>query len=271
MIEEVIQQIPVDKITCAKQVREHFDEESLAGLAQSLKEGQEQPVRLRQDGTQFVVITGGRRVMAASKAGLATIGAIVERKPLSESAVLLRQLTENIQRESLSPLEMARGIDRLQKSTSWSGTQIATKLGLSNATVTRLLALLSLPEYIQAKVATGEISAGAGYELARVKDTEQQTVLAGQAIGGQLNRDALSGAVKAKRETTVNNTVPLSTRVTAKLNAGRSVTVSAAALNLEKFIEILEELIGRVRQARPKGIALGTFFKILHDQAKQPA
>lgn len=181
--------------------------------------------------------------------------------------MLQRQFIENVQREDLTPLEKANAIDRLMKQTGWSGTQTATKLGLSNAAVTRLLALLSLPDAIRAKIETGEVTASAGYERARVGDSEQQAKLAAQVASGELSRDALSGAVKAKKASPAESS--RAARATAKLNDGRSVTVSSADLTLDSFIQILEDLLTRARQARPKGLALPTFLKVLQDQAKQ--
>ncbi len=269
MSDEIIQQIALDKINCVKQVREDFDEEALVGLAQSLKEsGQQQPIRLRPDGNRFAIIMGARRVMAARKAGFATIGAIVERGELRESELLQRQFIENVQREDLTPIEKAKAIERLMKATGWAATLTAAKLGLSNAAVTRLLSLLTLPDEIRAKVASGELSASSAYELARVKDAGQQAQLADQAASGKLNRDALSGAVKANKNSARKAPSTLPARATAKLNEGRSVTVISQSLTLESFIGILEELLARARQARPKGLALDTFLKVLHDQAK---
>jgi hypothetical protein len=127
----------------------------------------------------------------------------------------------------------------------------------------------ALPEAIRKQIESGEVSASAAYELSRVKDAGQQALLASQAAAGQITRDALSGTVKAKKLCASEKSEEGHTRVTAKLSAGRSVSVSAAALNLDSFIETLEELLARARQARPKGLALGTFLKVLQDQAKQ--
>ena len=40
-------------------------------------------------------------------------------------------------------------------------------------------------------------------------------------------------------------------------------------LTLEMFIEVLEEILGRARQARPRGLALGTFLKVLRDESQR--
>jgi ParB family chromosome partitioning protein len=114
---------------------------------------------------------GARRVMAARKCGLSTIGAIIQKSELSETEIVQLQFVENCQRESITPLAKASAIQRLMKLSGWSATRAASKLGLSNSAVTRLLSLLSLPDAIRAKIETGEITASAGYELARVGDS----------------------------------------------------------------------------------------------------
>ena len=55
--------------------------------------------------------------------------------------------------------------------------------------------------------------------------------------------------------------------MTAKLNTGRSVTVTAPGLNLSVFIEVLESLVSRARQGRTKGVNLSQFLKLLKMQS----
>ena len=73
------------------------------------------------------------------------------------------------------------------------------KLGFSNAKVSRLLAVLSLPEAIRDQVQAGTIPASAAYELARVEDPGRQAALAEDLAGGRLTRDGLAGMAKAER------------------------------------------------------------------------
>jgi hypothetical protein len=74
----------------------------------------------------------------------------------------------------------------------WNASQAAKELGFSAATVTRLLALLALPNSIVEQVQAGRIPASAAYELARIEDPARQAELAGQLAQGQLTRDGLS-------------------------------------------------------------------------------
>ena len=65
----------------------------------------------------------------------------------------------------------------------------------------------------------------------------------------------------------IQPTAPSPSRVTAKLAGGRAVTVAAESVDLDAFIETLEEVLGKARKARTQGIELGTFAKMLRDQA----
>ena len=192
--------------------------------------------------------------------------AIIEEKALSQGEVIQRQLIANCQREGLSPCEQSDAISVLMEKTDWSQTQVGEHLGMSNATVTRLLALQVLPQSIREQVRAGKIAASAAYELARVGHSARQQELAGQLVSGKLTCDGLAGAMKASRKR--EQPAKSASRVTAKLGLNRAVTVVGEALCLESFIEILEELLGKARKVRSQGVELATFAKMLGDQAK---
>ncbi len=264
---EHIQSIPLDQIQTASQVRTHFDEQAIQGLALSLKEvGQLQPIRVRRVGDQYIIVDGERRYRAATPAGFSAINAIVEGKELGEGELLQRQMIANCQREDLSPLEKARALKQLMTVTGWNAKQVAGGLGMSRAMVSRLLSLLHLPEELQQKVEQGDIPVSAAYELTQVADPRIQESLATALAEGRLNRDGISHARKRGNEAAVNK--PASTsRVTALLGEGRSFTMTAPGLDLESFIGSLEELLAKARRVRPQGMSLRTFITMLKDQA----
>jgi len=267
MQREQIQYLALDQIQTTSQVRTHFDEEAIHGLAMSLKElGQLQPIRVRKIGGKFVPVDGERRCRAALKAGITTIAVIIEEKDLNEGEVIQRQLIANCQREELTPLEKARAVRSLMEATGWNASQAASKLGISNATTTRLLSLLNLPAALQRKVEQGQIAVSAAYELAKVGDAERQAELSQKLADGQLTRDGLTGTLKADRKEATTAATP--SRATAVLAPGRSITVTSDGLDLERFIQLIEDLLARARKVRPQGVELSTFIKMLRDQAK---
>ena len=267
---EQIRQLSLEMIVALPQLRIVADDEQLEGLIASITAvGLLQPIRVRPVGSKFVIVDGERRFRAMYKMGRKTIATIVELNALSDAEVLQKQLISNCQRENLTPLERAVAISRLISLTGWTAGETAAKLGMSSSTATRLLALLTLPQAIQDRIAARDISANAGYQLSLVSDPARQAELARQAGDGELNRDALIAERKKVPHVEKRKSSQSTNRVTAILGDGRSISVAAPTLDLELFIECLESLLAKARQVRTKGIELKTFISMLKDQNNQ--
>ena len=271
MSDRAVQEVAIEKITCRKQVRESFDEDELAGLAQSIKEhGVLQPLLAHREGSAFILDDGERRLRAAKRAGLASVPVIVDPHELSGAAILQRQLVTNCQRQDLKAIETATAIESLMKVTRWTQGEVALRLGFSPGKVSRLLALLELPEAIQEQVAAGDLGATAAYQIARAGDAATQERLADEAVQKSRSRRAGSGEAKGARKLASGNGGP--SRVTAALGGGRTVTLAGTGLvSLDDLVVWLEELLAkarRVRKGQPKGVELSTFAAMLRDEAK---
>ena len=106
---EEFRQVAVELISPnPRQPRAHFDDGTLADLAESMRaRGVLQPVLVRpSDDGRFELIAGERRWRAAQLAGLETIPALVRARDDAESLELA--LIENMAREDLGPVEEAR-------------------------------------------------------------------------------------------------------------------------------------------------------------------
>ena len=269
MGQEVIQYLATESIQCDAQIREQFPEQELIGLARSIQEvGLQQPIRVRRDGDRLVVVDGERRLRAARLIKMREIAAIIEEKELCAGELLQRQLISNLQRSDLSPYARARGIQQLMESTGWPAATAAGKVGLSASSVAKLLALTSLPDSIREKVETGEIPQSAGYLLTQCDDPAKQAELAQQVAERGLTRDQLSDSVKAQHNGAAETTPVQSSRVTAALAGGQSVTVTAAGLTLERFIEVIESVLAKARKSRGHGLGLREFVRMLRDESK---
>ncbi|MBF0109032.1 MAG: ParB/RepB/Spo0J family partition protein [Magnetococcales bacterium] len=164
--------LPIDRISPnMNQPRRFFDEEKLLELANSLKEkGMLQPVLVRKlaDGTHQI-IAGERRWRAARIAGLREIPVI--EKDLNDAETLEISLLENIQREDLNPVELARAFERLVNEYNYSHKQIGDSVGKSRMAVSNILRILKLPPSILQHLEEGRISAGHARALiARIDD-----------------------------------------------------------------------------------------------------
>lgn len=140
LLEEVIED--------AQQVRSEsnpgFTAESLAELAASIVEsgGLKTPISVRSrnaDGL-YVVNHGARRLRASRMAGCRTIRAFID-----DNHDEYDQAIENIQRESFTPMEIARFIERREQRGD-TRSRIAKRLGKSNAFVTQHASLLRLTD-----------------------------------------------------------------------------------------------------------------------------
>lgn len=154
-----VQSLKIDRVTqAAYQPRQVFEPESLAELAQSIREkGVLQPLLVRPRGDAFEIVAGERRWRASQLAGLTEIPVII--RDLGDREALEIAIIENLQREDLGPLEEARAYQALiDHGLNQEG--VAQAVGKGRSTVTNALRLLSLPESALRALDTGAISAG---------------------------------------------------------------------------------------------------------------
>jgi ParB family chromosome partitioning protein len=265
-----IEQIPRKKITWPPQERKHFGEVELAELAETIRaHGILEPIGVIRDGDGYQGLWGQRRWIAAELAGLELVPAVVRDKPRTEAEAMEIRLIENMAREALRPLEQAVGLDQLLKASGRTATDLAKRVGMKPAAVTKSLSLLQLSEPIRQQIDAGLISPAAAYELTRIENPQLRSQLAAQIAGGTLTRDALIGRIKAIKRAATEATETSRSRITAKLSSGRLVTVCGSNLTVDSVITALEELLTRCRAARTKGLALRTMLNVLADEAKQ--
>ena len=103
-------------------------------------------------------------------------------------------------REDLKPIEQARAYKALIDSRGITQRQLAEKLRIAQATVAKSLALLTLPDEIQASVEANEIGPTEAYQLSRIADAEQQVRMASEARAGRLSRDEIEERTRAARK-----------------------------------------------------------------------
>ncbi len=142
-----------------KQPRQYFDEDSLQELAHSIRnDGLQEPVLVRKHNGEYQIVSGERRVRASILAELQTISAIC--RDISDNDMLKLGLIENIQREDLNPIELARAYRSLSEDFEWTQEELAAQVGKKRATVSNTMRLLNLPEDVQEFVIEGAISMG---------------------------------------------------------------------------------------------------------------
>jgi ParB/RepB/Spo0J family partition protein len=121
---------------------------SLDELTKSIQEtGILEPLLVRKNGSFYELLAGSRRLHAAERAGLKTVPVVV--MDVSDEKAFEISLTENLQRENLSPLEIGTALNEGVKRFKLSQRQLARKLGKDVAWINRHIQLLSLPKSVR--------------------------------------------------------------------------------------------------------------------------
>ncbi len=182
------QKLPITKIEPRRgQPREHFDQERLQELAESIeKHGMIQPITVRpMENGYYQIIAGERRWRAARLAGLKEVPVSVMEADEQTTAELA--LIENLQREDLNPIEEARGYKKLMDHFALTQEQVAERVGKSRPVITNAMRLLKLSDGAAVLVESGELSLSHARAILEVADPQAQTSLALLAV-----RDGLS-------------------------------------------------------------------------------
>lgn len=164
------------------QPRRHFEQESLAELAESISQhGILQPLLVRPllDG-RYQLIAGERRWRAAQMAGVSEVPVII--REIDEQKASELALVENLQREDLNPMEEAAGYKTLMENYGLKQEEIAKVVNKSRPAVANALRLLNLPQPVAEMVAAGEISAGHARALLALPTAEEQIETAKEII-----------------------------------------------------------------------------------------
>ena len=169
------------------QPRKYFDEEALAGLAQSIKtDGIMQPVIVRpgENGT-FQIVAGERRWRASQIAELETLPVII--RELTDQQAAQWSLVENLQREDLNPIERAKAFEHLIRAFELNHAQVAERVGVQRPTISNYLRLLDLPSQVQQLILDCELSNGQAKCIAGLSDPNQQLALAKKAVAQSIS------------------------------------------------------------------------------------
>ncbi len=157
----VSNEVPVAKLVPNPyQPRRVFNFEELEGLAQSIKEnGVFTPILVRENQAgNYYIVAGERRTRAAQLAGLKTIPAVIAE--LTDNEMQRIALIENVQREDLNPIEVAKSLKQMIEDQNIKQEEAANVIGKSRSYVANSLGLLKLNEKIINAVLDDKITYG---------------------------------------------------------------------------------------------------------------
>jgi ParB family transcriptional regulator, chromosome partitioning protein len=242
------------------QPRKTFLKEEIARLAASIAaRGVLQPLRIRRDPERecWWVVTGECRLKAAIEAGLTHVPCIEVEGEVSDIDQLSDQVIENVVRNALRPLELARALAKLKSLKGCTSRVLAEELGLSGSAITRAEALLTLPPDVQAMVDDGRLAESKAYDISRLPDEASQRDMAFAVAVRKMNRDQVAEAVRNSVGT--RKTAPKGGRISCRLDGGVSITLARAGEPLTKADVLLavEHLrkVARKLDDHPAGLA----------------
>lgn len=156
------------------QPRSDFDKEAIRALTESIKEhGMLQPLVVRRKGERFQLISGERRLRAATAAGWQTVPAQLRQADDRQVAELA--IVENIQRKDLNALEKAASFQNYLQRYRCTQDELARRVNVDRSTIANLIRLLELPEAVQAALRSGAITQGHARALLPLGDEREQT------------------------------------------------------------------------------------------------
>ncbi len=203
--------VALDSITPnPEQPRTHFDATALEELASSIREhGVLTPLLVRKNGDSYILIAGERRYRAAGMAGLIEVPVVVH--DTADAAITLElALVENLQREDLDPIELARGFQRLQADYGYTQAEIAEKVGKDRSSVANSLRLLKLPAWCLELVSDGRLTQGHAKALLSVDDAEVLRRIVAKVLAAGMSVRATERLVKQRAN--VKRTVKVAQR-----------------------------------------------------------
>jgi len=168
--------LPVDKV-----VRSFFNlrvaDRGVGELAVSIRQhGLLHPIIVRPSAQVFELVAGHRRFEACRLLGWKKVPSLV--KNVSDKEAYELSLTENVQRETLDPIEEAEAYGKYVDHFGWgSVSELAKKIGKSQEYVSHRMLLLRLPSEILEKLRMGELTPWQAQELVWLGDSSLVTKL----------------------------------------------------------------------------------------------
>ncbi|MFZ1520147.1 MAG: ParB/RepB/Spo0J family partition protein [Ignavibacteriaceae bacterium] len=179
------------------QPRINFDPIALDELKKSIiTNGLIQPITVRRiTGNQYQLVSGERRLRAYTEIGYKEIPAYII-KVDSDEIMLALALIENIQRETLNPIEVSRAYKRLMDECHLTQELIADRVGKDRTTIANSIRLLKLPEKIQNCLIDESISAGHARALINLPGENLQLYALERILEENLSVRKVEGLVK---------------------------------------------------------------------------
>jgi ParB family transcriptional regulator, chromosome partitioning protein len=218
------------------------DDES---LVTSIREhGLIQPILIRPLSHEFEIVAGHRRYQACKSLRWRFIPCKI--REMTDKQAFEIQLSENIQRKSMDPIEEAEAFRRYVIDFGWGGvSDLAQKIGKSEEYVSHRIQLLKLPEEIKKKIASHIINVSKAIEISTIP-IEKQSQIVGEIIENNLSVKRIRELKMILRDNSIedcNNTKSLSNTnnyISKSLKLTKKASLSLK-VNLARIDNLIEE------------------------------
>ena len=187
----------------SNQPRKKFDDNSLNELSLSIKEyGILNPILVRKKDNLYEIIAGERRYKAARMAGLKEVPVII--KDVDDNKVSEIAITENIQRENITPIEEAKSYKEILDKKNITEKELSAMIGKSQPFIANKIRLLKLPIQIQDALINKKISEKHARTLLSINNSEKQIEMLEMIINKKLSVKDLEEIIKKEEKESDN-------------------------------------------------------------------
>ncbi len=226
-----------------------------------LQHGLLQPIVIRPLDHGFELVAGHRRFTACKSLRWRFISCkIID---MSDKQAYEIQLTENIQRKSMNPIEEAQAYQKYVNEFGWGGiSELSKKIGKSDEYISHRMKLLILPLTIKEKLVENNLSVSQALEIIHIDDAEKN-ILTDQIIENKLNVKQireLKKTMKSESEMIINThkSISKSLHLVKKSNLSLKITLS----RIDDLIHDAEKIKNRKQRLESTEFLMNLRLKI---------
>jgi ParB family transcriptional regulator, chromosome partitioning protein len=236
-------------------------------LVSSIREhGLLQPILIRPLAHGFEIVAGHRRFQACRSLRWRFVPCKL--REMSDKQAYELQLTENIQRKSMDPIEEAEAFRRYVTDFGWGGvSELAKKLGMSEEYVSHRIQLLKLPDDIRQQIFTERLNVSQAIELSNIP-SERQSEIISQVINNKLTvrqirevKSILKEEGISEGEHNCSKSIAKSVRV-VRVTKKTSLALKITLARLDNLIDEVHSTIEPEQRAEIINFLMGLRLKI---------
>lgn len=234
-------------------------------LMNSIKEhGLLQPILVRPLSHGFEIVAGHRRFQTCRSLRWRFVPCKI--REMTDKQAFEIQLTENIQRKSMDPIEEAEAFRRYVVDFGWGGvSELAKKIGKSEEYVSHRIQLLRLPEDIKERIINSKINVSQALELTSIPSDRQSEIVSYVMNSNPTIKQIRE--VKAIIKNDISNQVPNCSHLSKKVNVLRttkktSLTLKLTLARIDNLIEEVHKTIEAEQRAEILNFLMGLRLRV---------